>query len=225
MIKAVLFDFIGTTVKEADPDVINNCFESAFADNNIPVNIAALKKERGKDKKIIIENVLRSRQVPLSLIEGIYSSFKKNVISNIDKFGENDGTRDIFLYLREKKIKTCIGTGLERDVFERICQYLEWENTWFDYIGIANETGRSRPYPDMIFDMMDKLKLVNTNDILKTGDTVADIQEGKNAKVLTAVILSGTQPKATLLKEKPDFVLTSLSDIKDIIEGKTAGKQ
>ena len=51
MIKAVLFDFIGTTVKEADPDVINNCFESAFADNNIPVNIAALKKRGVRTKK------------------------------------------------------------------------------------------------------------------------------------------------------------------------------
>lgn len=35
MIKAVLFAYIGTTVKEAESAVINKCLEKAFADNNL----------------------------------------------------------------------------------------------------------------------------------------------------------------------------------------------
>jgi len=49
MIKAILFDFTGTTVREADPAVI--CvFEKAFADNNISVDISLLKKPGAKTK-------------------------------------------------------------------------------------------------------------------------------------------------------------------------------
>lgn len=38
-----------------------------------------------------------------------------------------------------------MGTGLERDIFESICQYLLGDNSRFDYIGIANEivTGKA----------------------------------------------------------------------------------
>ena len=87
----------------------------------------------------------------------------------------------------------------------------------FDYIGISSEIGKSRPHPDMIFDLMHKLTIVNPAEVLKVGDTVADIQEGKNAKITTAAILAGTQTKGELVKEKPDFIINNLSEIQNII--------
>lgn len=217
MIKAVLFDLIGTTVSETDPEIINNCFEKAFSDNNIPVDTSLIKKNRGKDKRLIITNVLKFQQLSLSHVQDIYTSFKKNVLANINKFSENDGAKEIFLYLQDRNIKLGIGTGLERDIFTEIFYRLNWNNIHFDYIGIGSETGRGRPYPDMIFDMMNKLSVLDKGEFLKVGDTVADIEEGKNAKVLTAVILSGTQSKDDLLNAAPDYVLNSLIDIKKIV--------
>lgn len=217
MIKAVLFDLIGTTVSETDPEIINNCFEKAFSDNNIPVDTSLIKKDRGKDKRLIITNVLKFQQLSLSHVQDIYTSFKKNVLANINKFSENDGAKEIFLYLQDRNIKLGIGTGLERDIFTEIFYRLNWNNIHFDYIGIGSETGRGRPYPDMIFDMMNKLSVLDKGEFLKVGDTVADIEEGKNAKVLTAVILSGTQSKDDLLNAAPDYVLNSLIDIKKIV--------
>ena len=217
MIKAVLFDLIGTTVSETDPEIINNCFEKAFSDNNIPVDTSLIKKDRGKDKRLIITNVLKFQQLSLSHVQDIYTSFKKNVLTNINKFIENNGAKEIFLYLQDRNIKLGIGTGLERDIFTEIFYRLNWNNIHFDYIGIGSETGRGRPYPDMIFDMMNKLSVLDKGEFLKVGDTVADIEEGKNAKVLTAVILSGTQSKDDLLNAAPDYVLNSLIDIKKIV--------
>ena len=104
--------------------------------------------------------------------------------------------------------------------FEGICQYLNWDNARFDYIGIGDEIMRGRPYPNIIFDMMGKLDIQNAGEVLKVRDTVADIQEGKNAKVITAVILSSTQPKEILLQENPDIVLTSLLGIKKVVSNK-----
>ncbi len=217
MIQAVLFDFIGTLIKEVNPQIINSCFESAFVQHNVSVELASIIKERGKDKKEMISNIVRSQDLSASLVDRIYSCFKKNILDNLPNFQENEGASALLALLKEKNVRTGVGTGLDRDVFESICHALRWNKAEFDYIGIANEIGRGRPYPDMIIDMMNTLNLTNTHEFLKVGDTVADIQEGKNARVLTAVILSGTQPKALLLSENPDFVFTALSDLKNCL--------
>jgi phosphoglycolate phosphatase-like HAD superfamily hydrolase len=57
-IKAILFDIIGTTVLEKDPNLINSCFENAFRQNNVKVEAAQIKANRGKDKSEIIKNIL-----------------------------------------------------------------------------------------------------------------------------------------------------------------------
>ena len=215
--KAILFDFIGTTVAERDSGIINNCFAKAFKDHKITADIEFLKQHRGKDKKIIIAEVLKSQHLPISFGQRIYSSFQGHVENNLDNFHENEGAREIFSYLRDKSIKIGLGTGLTRNLFEKIFFHLNWGDIPFDYIGIANEIGRGRPYPDMIFDMMAKLKISETKEILKIGDTIADIQEGKNAKVLTAVLLSGTQSEKDLIDQEPEFVLNKLLDIKNCI--------
>ena len=67
---------------------------------------------------------------------------------------------------------------------------------------------------------MGKLDIQNAGEVLKVRDTVADIQEGKNAKAITAVILSSTQPKEILLQENLDIVLTSLLGIKKVVSNK-----
>jgi phosphoglycolate phosphatase-like HAD superfamily hydrolase len=68
----------------------------------------------------------------------------------------------------------------------------------------------------MILDMMKKFRL-NNSELLKVGDTITDIREGKNAGVLTAAILSGTQSQEELVSQEPDYVINSLSQLKDII--------
>ena len=53
--------------------------------------------------------------------------------------------------------------------------------------------------------------------ISKCGDTIADIQEGKNAGVLTAAILSGTQNEREIAQQQPDFIIHSLAELQNIV--------
>lgn len=216
-LKTVLFDFIGTTVKEKDPEVITKCFEQAFIENNVHVDIAVLKPHRGKDKISMLEAVLKSQNLPVLLAPVVYASFVLQVEKNINNFCEMEGAVETFAMLRKKKIKIGLGTGLPRELFEKITHHLKWPKSTFQYIGITEEVGRSRPHPDMIFDMIAHLKISDPREILKVGDTIADIQEGKNAGVLTAVLLSGTQDHQDLLKEQPDFILNTLPEIETIV--------
>ena len=51
---------------------------------------------------------------------------------------------------------------------------------------------KGRPYPYMIFRNMEALGLGDVRRVLKIGDTISDIKEGKNAGVLTAGVIVGS---------------------------------
>lgn len=215
-ITAVFFDFIGTTVLEKNNDVVLTCFQNAFADSGITVDKQVLREHRGKNKDEMIAEVLKAAKKDLKQRPNILASFKKHFTNNVGSFSENKDLDVTMQHLRSKKVKVGIGSGLPRDILQILLEHFQWERFGFDYISTAEEIGRGRPNPDMIIDMMVKLHL-NNFQFLKVGDTVADIQEGKNANVMTAVLLSGTQPEPDLRKEKPDYVIKRLSELQGIV--------
>ena len=217
-IKAVLFDFIGTTVKEKDSSVITSCLSKAFQDHGIFLTSNFFIYNRGKNKLAIIKEVLEKYNLPLSTVPKINDSFTLNIKNSIRNFSAFDDSLFVFSYLLRIGILIWIGTGLSREIFDTIFSHLGWTKRAFSYIGFSEEVGKNRPEPDMIFDMLNKLEIRESKEILKVGDTIADIQEGKNAGCLTAVVLSGTQPEEELLLEKPDYILKSLDDLKTIIK-------
>lgn len=87
----------------------------------------------------------------------------------------------------------------------------------FDYIGSSEKLGKGRPNPIMIVEAMKQLKITNPKLVLKIGDTLADIEEGSNAGVLTAAVLTGTQGIITLQTAKPDFIFENILGLKTIL--------
>jgi HAD superfamily hydrolase (TIGR01549 family) len=215
-IKAVLFDFIGTTVIEKDPSVITNCFVFAFEDHGVQIEPSIIKAHRGKDKRNMVDIVLSEKGLPLSLTEPVLKAFQQHLQSSLDNFGKNEGADEIIHYLKDRNIFVGLGSGLSRDMFEAILYHIGWSENVFDYIGIAEEIGKSRPDPAMLLDAMRKLN-VHSDELLKVGDTVADVQEGKNARVKTIAILSGTQDEKEIVDSGPDFSIQSLMEIKQVI--------
>jgi HAD superfamily hydrolase (TIGR01549 family) len=215
-ITAVFFDFIGTTILEKNNDVVLSCFQKAFDDFSVKVDKSTLQQHRGKDKGQMIVEVLKAAKREPKIKPKILASFKKHFTNSLDQFSENKDLNPTMDYLRSKQVKVGVGSGLPRDLLQTLLEHFHWERFGFDYISTAEEIGKSRPNPEMIIDMMVKLHL-NNFQFLKVGDTVADIQEGRNANVMTAALLSGTQPEEVLRKEKPDYVLKRLGDLRLIV--------
>lgn len=218
MIKAVLFDVIGTTINENDPDAINKCFQKAFIDNGFSVTLDTVRENRGKSKIEIIETILKLSGGDLSNTETISNDFRGNVKASLGNFVLKPGAIEILEYLRAGNVKTGLGSGLTRDLFDDILKNAGLSEKLFDYIGIAGEIGFSRPNPGMIHDMISKLGISGGDEFLKVGDTEVDILEGKNAGVKTAVLLSGTQSRESLEKIKPDHFLNELMELKEVLK-------
>lgn len=217
-IKGVLFDFMGTTVIEKDPETIHQCFLKAFVSYGVPVTDEMIRMNRGKDKKEMIASVLDHYTMPSELVPFILESFNNRFVDKLNNFQANEGVQEIIQFLKEKNIIIGLGSGFPRDIFDLIFHHVGWAEMDFGYIGTAGEIGRGRPHPDMIIDMMKRFSLP-ADSILKVGDTIADIMEGKNAGVKTVAILSGTQSEKDIRSYQPDFVINKLEQLKDIIIG------
>ena len=62
-------------------------------------------------------------------------------------------------------------------------------DAWFSPDSVQ---GLGRPYPYMIYANMAQFQIPSVADVVKVGDTVADIQEGKNAGILSLGVLEGS---------------------------------
>ena len=45
----------------------------------------------------------------------------------------------------------------------------------------SHQVSIGKPYPYMIFNLMEQLKITKTNEIIKIGDSPNDMKEGRNA--------------------------------------------
>jgi phosphonoacetaldehyde hydrolase len=215
-IKAVLFDVIGTTILESQPNLVADLFHNSFRSSGIYVTDEEIQHIRGKEKKEAIGTLLAARKISSGLTSHILESFKENFKSHLTSFVENPDFGDLLEFLRDRNIKVGVGSGLAEETFHMLYTRFHWHRYKFDYIGISEKLSHGRPDPAMIHDMI-KTVSVSYDKFLKVGDTPADILEGKNAGVVSAALLSGTIGREMIEKANPDFIIKRLIDLKAIL--------
>lgn len=216
-IKVVFFDFIGTTVIESKPDSIAECFKTAFVNNGISVSDNFIQSNRGRNKRDVIRDAITG-EMSEARVNKILQDFEMEVTNNLHHFQSAPEAEAIFESLRKKEIFLALATGLSRDIFDRIVSRLGWSFSWFAYQATYEEIGKGRTHPEMINDLMKALNITDPKEILKVGDTVADIEEGRNAGAQTVAILAGTQPDDILFQANPDFLCRNLREILALIK-------
>jgi (p)ppGpp synthase/HD superfamily hydrolase len=65
---------------------------------------------------------------------------------------------------------------------------------------------------------MQELGIADPQMVLKVGDTVMDIREGRNAGAWTAAVLTGTQSRDQLAQAEPNYVLPGIGNLLDLLE-------
>ena len=211
----ILFDLIGTTIKDSNSDtsLIIKAFHQAFSTNGHDISYELLNQQRGKRKREAIQNILSYEELDEALTDKIYADFMDSLHQSVHHFSEIEGASEVFNFAKEKNIKIGVGSGLPLDFMHSILQQVGWKAEDFDYINSSGNFPKGRPNPAMILDAMQKLNLTNPQKILKIGDTVVDVQEGKNANTLTVMVLTGTQGKSALGELVPDYIFDSVKKV------------
>ena len=234
-IQLAMFDMAGTTVNDkvdGYPLMVISMMR-AFAKHGIALSSDAINKHRGKQKSEAIQTLLKevaelsaadAEHVPFraSSLRGIgddiYRDFLHELESNLSRISEIDGATELFRHLKSKDIHVGVGSGFPMQVVQTIVSQFGWlDEGLLDYVGSAEQVGVGRPNPKMIHDAMHQLNITDGRKVLKIGDTVVDIQEGKNAGAWTVAVLTGSQTEAQLIAAGPDYILSSIRELRTLI--------
>ena len=224
-IQLAMFDMAGTTVNDevdGHPLMVISMIR-AFAMHGIELAPDLINKHRGKQKSEAIQTLLRE-VVELSptdaehVGDGVYRDFLHELESNLSSISEIDGATELFRYLKSKNIYVGVGSGFPIQVVQAIASQLGWlDKGLLDYVGSAEQVGVGRPNPKMILDAMERFNITDGSKVVKIGDTVVDVQEGKNAGAWTVAVLTGSQTEAQLRAAGPDYILSSIQELKTLI--------
>ena len=220
-IQLVMFDMAGTTVNDevdGHPLMVISMMR-AFAKHRIELAPDIINKHRGKQKSEAIQALL-CEVVELSPTDAervgddVYRDFLHELESNLSSISEIDGATELFRYFKSKDIYIGIGSGFPMQVVQAIVSQLGWlDKGLLDYVGSAEQVGVGRPNPKMILDAMEQFNITDGSKVLKIGDTVVDVQEGKNAGAWTVAVLTGSQTEPQLRAAAPDYILSSIREL------------
>lgn len=145
------------------------------------------------------------------------NNFKKNLIQNYENYNVrliHPGLPQLFNNLRDKNIKIALNSGFSVDIQEYLFNSLNMGNFIDDYIS-SEEVPHGRPKPYMIEELMKRNNIKDSKHVIKLGDSVNDILEGKNANCYHSIgVLSGADDEYKLLDSGADVILNSVMDLK-----------
>ena len=224
-IQLAMFDMAGTTVNDTvdgHPLMVISMIR-AFAKHGIELVPDVINKHRGRQKSEAIQTLLREvAELSPADVErvgdGVYRDFLHELESNLSSISEIDGATELFRHLKSKDIHIGVGSGFPMQIVQAIISRLGWlDKGLLDYVGSAEQVGVGRPNPKMIHDAMQQLSVTDGRKVVKIGDTVVDIQEGKNAGAWTVAVLTGSQTEAQLMAAVPDYILSSIRELRTLI--------
>ncbi|MDD3794879.1 MAG: phosphonoacetaldehyde hydrolase [Lachnospiraceae bacterium] len=124
----------------------------------------------------------------------LYREFEPALLQILDQYAQpNPYVLETVQALREKGIKIGSTTGytdIMMDTVTVAARNAGYEpDCWFSPDSVGS---KGRPYPYMIYKNMEKLQISSADALVKVGDTISDIREGKNAGVFTIGVLEGS---------------------------------
>ena len=224
-IQLAMFDMAGTTVNDkvdGYPLMVISMIR-AFAKHEIALAPEVIDKHRGKQKSEAIQTLLKevaelSPADAERVGDNVYHDFLHELESNLSRISEIDGATELFRHLKSKNIHVGVGSGFPMGIVQAIISRLGWlDKGLLDYVGSAEQVGVGRPNPKMIHDAMHQLGVTDGRKVVKIGDTVVDVQEGKNAGAWTVAVLTGSQMKTQLRAAGPDYILSSIRELRTLI--------
>lgn len=221
-IKMAVFDMAGTTVNE--DNVVYKTLRKAINEAGYNFTLEEVLAEgAGKEKLAAIKSILYTYagNADTELANNIYDNFAVQLTEAYQtiKLLPQPNAVHLFEALRERNIVRVLNTGYNRTVAQSIVDKLEWkEGSEYDKLITATDVAGGRPEPDMILFAAEKFE-VKPSEILKIGDSIIDIEEGKNAGCALSIgITTGAHTSEQLKSANPDYVIDNLIDLLPIID-------
>lgn len=204
-IEAVIFDWAGTTVDFGSTSPVS-AFMEAFRRAGVEVTDEETRAPMGLLKRDHIRTMLRMPRIEKAWrehynrapnaddVEALYADFEPALMAVLPQHCDlKPQVLETVASLREKGIKIGSTTGFTASMMEVVTQEASKSGYRSDMVVTADDTnGFGRPWPYMVFENMRRLGLQDVRRIVKVGDTVSDMREGKNAGLIAVGVVEGS---------------------------------
>ncbi len=257
-IKLVVFDWAGTTTdfgSKAPVDV----FDRTFRQKGLEFTPDEINAPMGMEKKAHIKTMLAtergsrmwnevySRSWNEEDIEDVYQCFEANLRTVVTEYAKLiPGVKETVGKLREMGLKIGSTTGYTSEIMQYVLPAAKKQGYEPDCVVTPDVTEYSRPTPFMVFECMRQLNVYPPKLVVKVGDTVMDILEGKNAGCWSVGIIKGSsvvglseaeynaadaetlaalnaRARQIYLEAGADFVIDDITGLPEVIEKINAG--
>jgi phosphonatase-like hydrolase len=223
MIRMVVFDMAGTTVNENN--VVYKTLQQAINEKDFNFTLdEVLLEGAGKEKLQAIKSILNvyAEKDDDGLAADIYKRFIVLLADayNTQEILPQDNAVELFRALKQKNILVVLNTGYNNETAELLITKLGWKKgVDYDSLVTANDVDKNRPNPDMIWLAMKRFTISNAAEVVKVGDSIIDIEEGKNAGCSLSVgITTGAHTFEQLQTAKPDYIINNLLELLPLLK-------
>lgn len=223
---AVIFDWAGTTVDYGCFAPVQ-AFVEVFRHFGVEPTMEEVRKPMGLLKIEHIRTMLQMPRIKACWserhgkepteedVEKLFGLFEEKLLSILNRFAEpKPGVVEIVENLRELGISIGSTTGYTDKMMEIIVPLAKEKgyspDCWFSPDSTRQ---KGRPYPYMIFRNMESLGIADVRRVIKVGDTVSDIKEGKNAGVYTVGVVIGSSEMSLTQEEYGSLELRERKNI------------
>jgi phosphonoacetaldehyde hydrolase len=212
-IRLVIFDWAGTTIDYGSQAPLVPLVR-AFATYGVEITREEARGPMGLHKKDHIRALLQLPSIGRRWrerfgndarendVDELYRVFMPLQLEALDASARLvPGLLDCIGLLRQKGIAIGASTGYFRAAAERVYQAAALQGYRPDHCVCAEEVPAGRPAPWMIFRIMEALGLFPPAAVVKVGDTVPDIGEGRSAGAWSVGILRSSSDVGCTEKE------------------------
>ncbi|HEY1191374.1 MAG TPA: phosphonoacetaldehyde hydrolase [Gemmata sp.] len=203
-IQLVVFDWAGTTI-DFGCLAPSGAFVAAFATKGVTVTLAEARGPMGLHKKDHIRAMLHTEGVGRRWraavgrdwtepdVDELYRTVTPMQVAAAEEYSALiAGVPEAVAALRAKGIKIAASTGYFHEAAAVVSAAGKRQGYEPDFTICADDVPAGRPAPWMIFRCMEALGVYPPAAVLKLGDTVIDIEDGRNAGCWSAGVVDSS---------------------------------
>ncbi len=196
-IKAVIFDWAGTII-DYGCMAPTQVFIEVFLAKGLQLSIEEARSPMGLAKKDHVRELIRLDsiqkqwlakygQIPGEAdVEAIYATLEPSLAMIVKNFSTPiPGAIELINFLKSEGVKVGTTTGYVAGMMKNILPLTSASGLIPDSVVNSSEVSAGRPFPWMIYRNCEIMNVFPLNQMVKIGDTLADIEEGINAGMWT----------------------------------------
>ena len=204
-IKCVIMDWAGTAVDYGCFAPLNAFLKVFKEEKGIEITLRQAREPMGMLKIDHIRAILSMPDVTEKFtaryhrmwneedVNEMYQSFEKHLFASLTEFTDPiPGVVETLEGLRAQGIRIGSTTGYTGAMMDIVRPGAEAKGYRVDNLVTPDSLPAGRPAPYMIFQNMIDLRIPSVQQVVKVGDTLADIREGVNAGVWSVGLITGS---------------------------------